>query len=211
MVSNTLILWDININYLIFMVRTLLRRTHNKAVVSFISIKECFLTISDWIMIVAVFLGPITAVQLTRFLDSRSAAKQRKLDIFKTLMSTRQYTTNWDHVMTLNRIDLEFSSKNTKEKSVVEAWKAYLDLLNEKLMTPEQWATKRIDLLIDLLHKMSLVLDYDFDKTHIKNSSYSPMAHGNIDTQQNAIRQGLLEVLEGKKTVQMEITNWPQQ
>jgi len=169
------------------------------------------MTISDWIMILAVFLGPITAVQLTRFLDARTAAKQRKLDIFKTLMSTRQYTTNWDHVMTLNRIDLEFSSKNAKGKSVVEAWKAYLDLLNDKSMTPEQWGTKRLDLLVDLLHKMSIVLDYDFDKTHIKNSSYSPMAHGNIDIQQNAIRQGLLEVLEGKKTVQMEITNWPKQ
>jgi hypothetical protein len=169
------------------------------------------MTISDWIMILAVFLGPITAVQLTRFLDARTAAKQRKLDIFKTLMSTRQYTTNWEHVMTLNRIDLEFSSKNAKGKSVVEAWKAYLDLLNDKTMTPEQWGTKRLDLLVDLLHKMSIVLDYDFDKTHIKNSSYSPMAHGNIDTQQNAIRQGLLEVLEGKKTVQMEITNWPKQ
>jgi hypothetical protein len=169
------------------------------------------MTISDWIMILAVFLGPITAVQLTRFLDARTAAKQRKLDIFKTLMSTRQYTTNWDHVMTLNRIDLEFSSKNAKGKSVVEAWKAYLDLLNDNSMVPEQWGTKRLDLLVDLLHKMSIVLDYDFDKTHIKNSSYSPMAHGNIDTQQNAIRQGLLEVLEGKKTVQMEITNWPTQ
>ena len=74
------------------------------------------MTISDWMMIGAVFLGPITAVQLTRFLDSKAAAKQRKLDIFKTLMSTRQYTTNWDHVMTLNRIDLEFSAKDKKEK-----------------------------------------------------------------------------------------------
>ena len=162
-------------------------------------------------MIAAVFLGPITAVQLTRFLDSKTAAKQRKLDIFKTLMSTRQYTTNWDHVMTLNRIDLEFSTKKTKDKSVVEAWKAYLDLLNDKSIPIEQWGTKRTDLLVDLLYKMSLVLDYNFDKTHIKNSSYSPMAHGNIDNEQDAIRKGLLEVLEGKKSVQMEITNWPPQ
>jgi hypothetical protein len=169
------------------------------------------LTISDWVMIVAVFLGPITAVQLTRFLDSRSAARQRKLDIFKTLMSTRQYATNWEHVMTLNRIDLEFSAKHVKEKNVVDAWKAYLDLLNDKSYALEQWGTRRADLLIDLLHKMSIVLDYDFDKTHIKNSSYSPTAHGNYDIQQEAIRQGLLEVLEGKKTVQMEITNWPTQ
>jgi hypothetical protein len=142
--------------------------------VRFLLIKEYFVTISDWIMIIAVFLGPITAVQLTRFLDSKSAAKQRKLDIFKTLMSTRLYTTNWDHVMTLNRIDLELSSKNTKEKSVVEAWKAYFDLLSDKSMTPEQWGTKRIDLLVDLLHKMSIVLDYDFDKTHITNLTRHP-------------------------------------
>jgi len=169
------------------------------------------LTISDWIMIIAVFSGPIIAVQLTRFLDSRAAAKQRKLDIFKILMSTRQYTTNWDHVMTLNRIDLEFNTKNSKERVVVEAWKAYLDLLNDKSISSEQWVTKRLDLLVDLLHKMSIVLDYSFDKTHIKNSSYSPMVHGNIENQQDAIRQGLLEVLEGKKTVQMEITNWPKQ
>ncbi|MCJ8314198.1 MAG: hypothetical protein HRU38_18775 [Saccharospirillaceae bacterium] len=169
------------------------------------------MTISDWIMIVAVFLGPIVAVQLTRFLDSKTAVKQRKLDIFKTLMSTRQYTTNWEHVMTLNRIDLEFNAKNSKEKFVVEAWKAYLDLLNDKSISPEQWGVKRVDLLVDLLHKMSIVLDYDFDKTHIKNSSYSPMAHGDIETQQDAIRQGLIAILEGKKTVQMEVTNWPQQ
>ncbi len=32
------------------------------------------------------------------------------------------------------------------------------------------------------LNKMSLVLGYDFDKTHIKNSSYSPVAHGNMES-----------------------------
>ena len=93
---------------------------------------------------------------------------------------------------------------------MVEAWKAYLDLLNSP-SSDFAWNTKRTDLLVDLLHKMSLVLDYNFDKTHIKNSSYSPIAHGDIENEQGAIRKGLLEVLEGKKSVQMGITNWPQQ
>lgn len=168
------------------------------------------MTISDWIMIVAVFSGPIVAVQLTKFLDSKAAAKQRKLDIFKTLMATRSYSTHWDHVMTLNRIDLEFSGKNKKEKDVVEAWKAYLDLLGDKSIPVDQWGPKRVDLLVELLHKMSIVLDYSFDKTHIKNSSYSPVAHGNIEADQIAIRQGLVDVLAGKKNIPMKITNWPQ-
>ena len=52
--------------------------------------------------------------------------------------------------------------------------------------------------------------DYDFDKTHIKNSSYSPRAHGETEDQQAALRAGLIEALEGKRFVPMSITNWPQ-
>ncbi|MDO6537966.1 hypothetical protein Q4524_05190 [Alteromonas stellipolaris] len=169
------------------------------------------MTISDWVMILAVFLGPIVAVQLTKFLDAKKEKRQRKLDIFKTLMATRSYATSWDHVMTLNRIDLEFELAQPKEKAVVEAWKQYLDLLGDKTITGEQWGTKRVELLVELLYKMALVLDYDFDKTHIKNSSYSPMVHGNIDAQQAKIREGILEILDGKRGLPMNITNWPEQ
>jgi hypothetical protein len=167
------------------------------------------MTIADWLMILAVLLGPIIAVQLTRYLDNIKEVRERKLNIFKTLMATRAYTISWDHVMTLNRIDLEFNKKNKKEKAVIEAWKAYLDLLGDKNITGEQWIVKRIDLLVELLHKMALVLDYDFDKTHIKNSSYSPVAHGNIENEQTAIRKELIELLEGKRHLPMYITNWP--
>jgi len=62
---------------------------------------------------------------------------------------------------------------------------------------------------VELLHKMAQVLNYDFDKTHIKNSSYSPMVHGEIEGQQTALRKGLIEVLEGKRVLPMHITNWP--
>ncbi|MEQ1531156.1 MAG: DUF6680 family protein [Methylococcales bacterium] len=164
------------------------------------------MTISDVLMILAVLAGPVIAVQLTRFLDNKREVRERKLQIFKTLMATRAYTISWDHVMTLNRIDLEFDKNNKNEKAVIEAWKAYLDLLGEKNITGEQWSIKRIDLLVELLHKMAVVLGYDFDKTHIKNSSYSPIAHGDIEDEQRAIRKGLIEVLEGKRYLPMKIT-----
>ena len=169
------------------------------------------MTISDWLMILAVFTGPIVAVQLTKYLDVKKEKKQRKLDIFKTLMATRAYTISWDHVMTLNRIDQEFEKGDPKEKEVLDAWKQYLDLLGDKTITGEAWGTKRIELLVELLHKMALVLDYDFDKTHIKNSSYSPVAHGDTEIQQDNIRKGLIEILEGKRVVPMHVTNWPEQ
>lgn len=168
------------------------------------------MTVADWLMIVAVLLGPIVAVQLTRYLDNKKEERERKLQVFKTLMSTRAYVVSWDHVMTLNRIDLEFDKDNKKEKAVIEAWKAYFDLLCDKNIPPEQWGIKRTDLLVELLYKMAQVLNYDFDKTHIKNSSYSPIAHGDIEDEQKAIRIELIEFLKGKRPVPMEVVNWPQ-
>ena len=168
------------------------------------------MTIADWLMITAVFLGPIVAVQLTRYLDDKKEVRARKLDIFKTLMATRAYNLSWNHVEALNRIDLEFDKNHKKEKEVIEAWKEYLDLLGNTIIPIEQWGVKRVDLLVELLHKMAKVLDYDFDKTHIKNSSYSPRVHGETEEQQNILRKGLLEILDGKRSIPMSVTNWPQ-
>lgn len=163
------------------------------------------LKISDWIMVIAVFLGPIVAVQLTRYLDNRNELRNRKLDLFRTLMATRAYTVSWDHVNALNRIDVEFDSKVKKEKDVLDSWKSYLDLLNDKTLNPESWNIRRIDLFIDLLHKMALVLNYGFDKTHIKNSAYSPMAHGNVEEQIGEIRAGLIKLLNNDISLPISI------
>jgi len=167
------------------------------------------MTIADWLMITAVFLGPIVAVRLTRYLDDQKEVRARKLEIFKTLMATRAYNVSWSHVEALNRIDLEFDKNHKTEKEVIEAWKEYLDLLGNTAIPADQWNVKRIDLLVELLHKMARVLDYDFDKTHIKNSSYSPRVHGETEEQQSVLRKGLVEVLEGKRPLPMSITNWP--
>lgn len=122
---------------------------------------EKTMTIADWLTSSAILLDPIIAVQLARYLDNQKEERERKLQVFKALMATRAYTVSWDHVVALNRIDLEFDKDNKKEKAVIEAWKTYLDLLGDKNMLPEQWAVKRIDLLVELLHKMAQVLDYD--------------------------------------------------
>jgi len=160
---------------------------------------------TEIIMVAAIFFGPIIAVQLTRYLDNKKEIRDRKLQIFKTLMATRSNVVSLQHVEALNRIDLEFDNKKAKEKAVVEAWKEYHDLLGDRKTTFELWNAKRVDLLIELLHKMAMVLDYEFDKTHIKNSSYTPVAHEDAEFQLTAIRQGIVDLLEGKITFPMEI------
>lgn len=165
------------------------------------------ITIADGLIIAATLLSPVIAVQVTRFLDDRNEVRGRKLSIFKTLMATRAYNVSWAHVEALNRIDLEFEKQKRKEKEVIDAWKAYHDLLNNDQLSADQWATRRVDLLVELLHKMAIVLKYDFDKTHIKNSSYAPRIHSDIDAQQAEIRKKTIELLAGQRSLPIEVTS----
>jgi hypothetical protein len=162
------------------------------------------MTIADWLTIGAILLGPIIAVQLTRYLDNQKEVRERKLWIFKTLMATRATALSPHHIEALNRIDLEFNPKNKAEKAVIEAWKLYLDHLGQT-MPPEQWNVRRVELLVELLHQMANVLDYQFDKVTIKNSSYYPRALGELEEDQLAIRRGIKDLIEGRRGIPVRI------
>jgi hypothetical protein len=161
-------------------------------------------------MILATTVSPLIAVQVTRYLDDRNEIQGRKLLVFKTLMATRAYTLAPAHVEALNRIDLEFSTKRPAEKAVLDVWQQYLDHLGDKNMEIQAWGNKRVDLLVDLLHAMGNSLGYDFNKTQIKNGTYSPVAHGRIELEQERLRQLTLELLEGKRVLPMHVTNLPE-
>ena len=165
------------------------------------------MSIVDWLMVFAVLFGLVIAIQLTRYLYSSKEIRERKIMIFRTLMATRAYIISSAHVEALNRIDLEFDDRNKKEKAVISAWKEYLDLLSDSSINSEQWGIKRVDLLVKLLHKMAQVLNYDFDKTHVKNSCYGPMVHSVTEDENTALRRSLLQVLEGKRSVPINLSD----
>lgn len=167
------------------------------------------MNITDLLMIAATALSPLIAVQVTRYLDDRNEQRGRKLQVYKTLMATRAYNLSSAHVEALNRIDLEFSLGRKGEKVVLEVWQQYLDHLGSKSLEGQAWNDKRVDLLVDLLHAMGKSLGYDFNKTQIKNATYSPTAHGRIENEQERMRQLTLEVLEGKRPLPMYVTNVP--
>lgn len=159
----------------------------------------------DLFMLLAVLFSPLVAVQVTRYLDDRNEKRERKLRIFKTLMATRASNLTPAHVEALNMIDLEFDVRNKKEKAVIDAWKNYLDHLNAQHFPLDQWVTRRVDLQVELLHAMAIVLGYEFDKVHIKNSCYSPRGHAEIEDDQTAIRRGFREIIEGKRSMPIHV------
>ena len=88
------------------------------------------------LVLIAIVGGPFLGIWAQGKLDEKRQAKERKLDIFKTLMATRATPLSPEHVRALNRIDLEFNGG--KEKEVQSAWNALVTHFGEgpKLPVP---------------------------------------------------------------------------
>lgn len=169
------------------------------------------MTLVEGLTILAIVIGPILAVRITRYLDDQKEIRQRKLFVFKTLMANRALNLSPAHVESINRIPLEFDSGKKSDKPVIALWRQYLDHLGDRNFPTAQWGPKRLDLLVDLLHAMGAALGYDLDKTEIKNGVYSPEGHGRIEADQDAIRAGMAEVFSGKRSFPIQLTNLPLQ
>ena len=153
--------------------------------------------LTDIIMIAAVLLGPTAAVQVSTLLEVRREHRRRQLAVFRTLMTTRALTTSALHVEALNMIDVEFSSPKRKERAVRDAWKSYFD----NLCTQVEGQTgflQRQQLLVDVLFAMAKCLDYDLDKTHIKNTVYLPNALLQAEDDQSMARKAMAALLSGR-------------
>jgi hypothetical protein len=136
------------------------------------------LEVRDWVSIAAIIIGPVFAVLASMWLSKRSQKRERKINLFRTLMSTRAKTISPEHVEALNMIDLTFYG----DKKVIAAWKLYSDHLNTRTDTEEEkkaWIATTPQLLNALLLTMSSELGFDIDLLTIKKDAYSPVAHEN--------------------------------
>jgi len=173
----------------------------------------------DWITIFAVILGPILAVQAQKIIEALREKKNRRLSLFKKLMSTRGERLNREHVQALNMIDIEFygrkisgSKFQTKsEKAVTNAWKNYNDHLNSrsKYESLEMWLKDGDGLFIKLLYEMSQSLGYDYDEVQLKRDCYRPEAHANVESAQLDVLEGLAKVLKHERSLPMAVTYFP--
>jgi hypothetical protein len=180
------------------------------------------------VTIVALFTGPAIAHIWHKWYDNRKWKTERKRKVFTDLMATRANKVSATHVEALNAIDVEFSSGKGSDKRVVNAWHLYLDHLNDRSVDQnnqdaiDRWVERGNQLLVEVLFEMSQSLGYDFDKVALKNSVYSPKAHGELDADQYQLRKFLVEVMAGKRPLwtgvmtgeqplKMEIVNIPTQ
>lgn len=108
----------------------------------------------DIIMTMAIILGPILAIQAQKTIEVFQETRKRRMELFRTLMSTRAERLNRNHVQALNMIDIEFYGRllpfirtryqTKKEQAVTHAWKSYNSHLNQKdeYDSLDQWGKK---------------------------------------------------------------------
>ena len=113
------------------------------------------MTINDYLTLAALIIIPIVAVVIAQWLQNRSEKRKDKMQIFKTLMTSRIYGWTPDSVNALNIIDIVYSD----DKKVRAAWKD----LNDKyrVTNPDQQHLKKIEnAQYKLLEAMAISLGY---------------------------------------------------
>ena len=84
--------------------------------------------------VVAIIVGPVIAVRMTRKQDALREVRQRKLDVYRTLMQTRASRLAVEHVRALNTIPVEFYSI----APVMTAFREYIASLTAPLPAVDQ-------------------------------------------------------------------------
>lgn len=160
--------------------------------------------VTDIIMIFAVLVAPAVAVQISVFLGERSETRKKKLWIFRALMATRNASLDSRHIEALNLVEVDFDVNIPKEREVIDRWRLYFDHLNSIDKFPiETWASKKAELLVDLLFSMAVSLGYKYDRSLIKGGTYYPKGHSEADQEFREIRKLFLEVLQGNRAIPM--------
>jgi uncharacterized protein DUF6680 len=172
---------------------------------------------NEILMLFAVLLSPLVAVQVQRWLERFREKRNAKMWVFQTLMATRTVAARIspEHARALNMIDLTFHGglrkRPTKaEKLVLDAWKKYFDQLNIAAGQGDalrRWAEKRDELFVNLLHAMSEDLGYSFDRLQLMRNFYAPIAQGTLEAELNEIRTSVLGVLRGRSPIAIKPWN----
>lgn len=177
------------------------------------------LELKDWAIVISTMLGPILAVQAQKAVESFREVRSRKIRLFETLMATRASRVSAEHVRALNMIDLVFYGERTlsmhrrssKEQQILDAWKEYLDHLNNKLPDDEiqLWVAQGAELFTNLLYAMAQDIGYKFDRVQLKRGSYAPIAHGELEAEQSELRKATLSLVTGQHALKMNVVGFP--
>ena len=171
------------------------------------------LTAETWAVVAATGLGPVLAVVLTLgftyWLEtktkkerSREVIYNRRLHVFRVLMSTRRVGISLDHVNAINLIEVDFYGCTAVE---VE-WKTYKNHLNDNSKPEDEaWQRTKERLLSKLLFEIAKVPKFDIPAIEIFEGGYAPGGWAHRDMRYTGALEYLHELREGSNQLPLWI------
>ncbi len=98
---------------------------------------------SEWLVIVATFAGPVLAVQTQKWIERATERRRNRLQIFSALMANRATRMADEYVRALNLIELAFLPRGwskSKDQAVINAWRSLLGDLSHPPASNDQAA-----------------------------------------------------------------------
>ena len=176
-------------------------------------------------VILATLLGPVLAIQVQKWLERLQLIRQRKEQVFETLMATRNAPMAPEHVKALNLIEVTFygrgpGRRRETEDSVLDQWRYYLSFLTDvgaatqpltaggqhQSPAPHHFQ-RRDELFVDLLASIAKDLGYHYEKANLKpTSGYSPASHNDVEQARSSLIFAANDVLAGRRSIPVEVT-----
>ena len=150
--------------------------------------------------IVAIYRGPIKAVQVAREEQNADLRRRQQEDVYASLMKTRRFQLDPQHVSALNLIQVYFSDV----PSVLTAYKNYIRLLYRELtpgVSPASHFKERDDAFIDLVFEIARSLGTSQDKKEIEELAYSPRGWADDQETVRKLHHLLIELLENRRAM----------
>jgi hypothetical protein len=120
-----------------------------------------------WISIIAIITGPTSALLIGKYLEERRARKNRKIQIFQSLMANRASRLSAPWVQALNGIETEFYGQT----NVIEAWRVVIDhLYSDDANDPkkvDQWVATLTDSVKSFSNFLTENEDYQLPRSKI--------------------------------------------
>ncbi|TIX89158.1 DUF6680 family protein [Rhizobium sp. P44RR-XXIV] len=152
----------------------------------------------------AIYFGPIRAVVVARREETKAARIKQKAEIFASLMKTRRFQLDAEHVSALNLIQVYFND----EAAVLASYKAYIRLLSRRALpgiADDSLFKERDDAFIDLVSEIARALGYPQDKKELQELAYSPEGWATDNATIKKLHSLMVEVFEQRRAI--PITN----
>jgi len=152
-----------------------------------------------WAVVLATFMGPILAVFVTRWVDDRRLKQSRKLETFRILIRTRRAQLSHDFVAALNMVEIDFFN-------APKVLSTHAELMRHlSASADEKWLDKTPRLVARLLYAMGQNVGYTMEQLDILEGGYIPQAMVDEETEQQRLRESLIQVLAGGKPLPVAI------